>query len=102
MLTWCSMPAACPTRTGSPICAPVGECCCDDCTRVRRWLPARAEDRRGGVSVSVGCTGGQSRSVYVNERLAQARSDDGARVLVLHRELEKGLALSVSATAILA
>ncbi len=51
------------------------------------WLPALARDHRSYVTVALGCTGGQHRSVYLVERLATAF---GARWTTLrrHRELE--------------
>lgn len=54
---------------------------------LRRWLPALSGDQRGYVTVGIGCTGGQHRSVYLAERLYQRFRDRGA-VLVRHRELD--------------
>jgi len=54
---------------------------------IRRWLPALAHDQRGYVTVAIGCTGGQHRSVYMVERLGQRFADHGA-VVVRHRELD--------------
>jgi UPF0042 nucleotide-binding protein len=54
---------------------------------MRRWLPALATDQRGYVTVAIGCTGGQHRSVYMVEQLGQRFADHGATV-VRHRELD--------------
>ncbi|OYV01725.1 MAG: RNase adaptor protein RapZ [Burkholderiales bacterium PBB5] len=54
---------------------------------VRRWLPALALDQRGYVTVAIGCTGGQHRSVYIVEQLGQRFADHGA-TLIRHRELD--------------
>ena len=51
------------------------------------WLPAFAEDQRSYVTVAVGCTGGQHRSVYMVERLARRFAGHYA-TLVRHRELD--------------
>ena len=43
------------------------------------------------LMVSFGCTGGQHRSVFLAERLAdhlRAKSEDGVEVVVHHREQE--------------
>ena len=56
---------------------------------VTRWLPAYVRDGRSYLTVGIGCTGGQHRSVYLVERLG--RSFYGAvNVLVRHRELAVG------------
>ncbi len=63
---------------------------CDDVLAfVKRWLPALAEDQRSLVTIAVGCTGGQHRSVYVIDRIGQTLRAEGLRVLVSHRELEQ-------------
>lgn len=53
---------------------------------VADWLPAYVRDNRSYLTVALGCTGGQHRSVYLVEKLAQ-RFRDQARVLVRHRAL---------------
>jgi len=52
---------------------------------VRRWLPVYLQDTRSYLTVGVGCTGGQHRSVYVVEQLAQCFADYPA-LLVRHRQ----------------
>ena len=51
------------------------------------WLPALARDHRSYVTVALGCTGGQHRSVYLVERLAAAFGTQWT-TLRRHRELE--------------
>jgi UPF0042 nucleotide-binding protein len=50
------------------------------------WLPAYVRDNRSYLTVALGCTGGQHRSVWFAETLA-AHFKDQARVLVRHRTL---------------
>jgi UPF0042 nucleotide-binding protein len=56
---------------------------------LRNWLPGFEKAQRSYVTVGVGCTGGQHRSVYLVERLASALRGDFPDVLVDHRELKK-------------
>ena len=53
---------------------------------VEGWLPCFLRDNRSYLTVAVGCTGGQHRSVYFAERLA-ARLRASVPVIVRHREL---------------
>jgi UPF0042 nucleotide-binding protein len=50
------------------------------------WLPAYIRDNRSYLTIALGCTGGQHRSVWFAENLA-AHFKDKARVLVRHRTL---------------
>jgi RNase adapter protein RapZ len=50
-----------------------------------RWLDAFVDDQRSYLTVALGCTGGQHRSVYAAECLA-ARFAARAATLVRHRE----------------
>jgi UPF0042 nucleotide-binding protein len=60
----------------------------DDIGRfVDDWLPEFARDNRSYLTVAIGCTGGQHRSVYFAEALA-ARFRGQAQVLVRHREIK--------------
>jgi UPF0042 nucleotide-binding protein len=54
---------------------------------VEKWLPGFVRDNRSYLTVAIGCTGGQHRSVYLVEQLAQHFRTHGQRVLVRHREL---------------
>ena len=53
---------------------------------VAKWLPAYQRDNRHYLTVAIGCTGGQHRSVYFAEQLA-TRFTGRAPVLVRHREI---------------
>lgn len=54
---------------------------------VRHWLPALRADQRAYLTVCVGCTGGQHRSVFITETLA-TRFRRELTTLVRHRELD--------------
>lgn len=51
---------------------------------VKRWLPVYTQDTRNYLTVAIGCTGGQHRSVYVTEQLARIFADHQP-LLVRHR-----------------
>ena len=53
---------------------------------VASWLPDYARDSRNYLTVAIGCTGGQHRSVYLAERLARAFTGR-YQVLTRHRQL---------------
>ncbi|MGC2048093.1 MAG: RNase adapter RapZ [Gallionella sp.] len=53
---------------------------------VERWLPSFIADNRSYLTVAIGCTGGQHRSVYLAEKLS-AYFAHQQQVLVRHREL---------------
>ncbi|MCS4509364.1 RNase adapter RapZ [Xylophilus ampelinus] len=52
-----------------------------------RWLGTLAQDHRSYVTVGIGCTGGQHRSVYLVERLAASFAGRWV-TLKRHRELD--------------
>jgi RNase adapter protein RapZ len=52
------------------------------------WLPCYVRDNRSYLTVALGCTGGQHRSVYFAEWLAD-HFRTSARVLVRHRSLQQ-------------
>ena len=51
---------------------------------IANWLPAYVRDNRSYLTVAIGCTGGQHRSVYLAEWLA-GRFRDQVSVIVRHR-----------------
>ena len=53
---------------------------------VENWLPSFMADNRSYLTVAIGCTGGQHRSVYLTEKLAQHFKGQ-QQVLLRHREL---------------
>lgn len=48
------------------------------------WLPSFVRDNRSYLTIAIGCTGGQHRSVYLAERLASAFREQ-INVVVRHR-----------------
>lgn len=54
-------------------------------TFIEKWLPSFKSDNRSYLTVALGCTGGQHRSVYMAERLAQYFGPN-ERVILRHRE----------------
>ena len=53
---------------------------------ISRWLKALVRDHRSYVTVAVGCTGGQHRSVYLVESLAKSFGQSW-QTLKRHREI---------------
>ncbi len=63
---------------------------------LERWLPKFEANSRSYMTVAIGCTGGQHRSVYLAEMIgAEFRKQQG-NVLIRHRELEKAKEVSVT------
>lgn len=54
---------------------------------LHKWLPQFDSNNRSYITVGVGCTGGQHRSVYLCEKLRESFSGSLKSVLVRHREL---------------
>ena len=54
---------------------------------LEKWLPKFEANNRSYITVAVGCTGGQHRSVYLCERLAESFAGKISNVQVRHREL---------------
>ncbi|MDR9438339.1 MAG: RNase adapter RapZ [Halomonas sp.] len=63
---------------------------------VERWLPHYQASQRSYLTVAIGCTGGQHRSVYLAERLADRLASRHAGVRLRHRELGMQLTLPAS------
>jgi len=54
------------------------------------WLPHFIKDNRNYITLGIGCTGGQHRSVYLGQRLHQHFSQrEQVQTLVRHRELQQ-------------
>ncbi|NLO80156.1 MAG: RNase adapter RapZ [Xanthomonadaceae bacterium] len=54
---------------------------------IATWLPHFQREGRSYLTVAIGCTGGQHRSVYLAERLAEHFRQEADNVLLSHREL---------------
>ncbi len=54
---------------------------------LEEWIPRFAEDGRSYLTVALGCTGGQHRSVYMAEALVGHFRQQGLHALIRHREL---------------
>jgi len=56
---------------------------------LQRWLPRFIDNNRSYFTVSIGCTGGQHRSVYLSERLHKHFQQTFDNTQVRHREMGK-------------
>lgn len=54
-----------------------------------KWLPEFRQNDRSYVTVAIGCTGGQHRSVYMVERIANRFRNELPRVQVRHRDIDR-------------
>lgn len=63
---------------------PVQAMIADIAAFIRKWLPHYVLDTRNYLTIAIGCTGGQHRSVYVTEELARQFADHPS-LLVRHR-----------------
>lgn len=54
---------------------------------LEKWLPKYESNNRSYITVAVGCTGGQHRSVYIGEKLAEHFSPRIKNVQIRHRDL---------------
>ncbi|MBE8166946.1 MAG: RNase adapter RapZ [Shewanella sp.] len=56
------------------------------------WLPHLERNNRSYLTIAIGCTGGQHRSVYVTEQLVKYLKSSKHNVKAHHRELDNGQA----------
>lgn len=54
---------------------------------LKKWLPIFVQGHRHYITVAIGCTGGQHRSVYMVNRLQKALKADWP-IQILHREMK--------------
>lgn len=54
---------------------------------LRQWIPRYQDFRRAYLTVAIGCTGGQHRSVFVAERVAEKLSAEFGQIPTRHSEL---------------
>jgi UPF0042 nucleotide-binding protein len=60
----------------------------DLCKFLEHWLVKFEASERSYLTVSIGCTGGQHRSVFIAEMLARHFSENRQCVMVRHREIK--------------
>ena len=56
---------------------------------LQNWLPGFIANNRSYMTIAIGCTGGQHRSVFMAEQLAQRCSEHYHNVQVRHREMSR-------------
>lgn len=58
---------------------------------LKRWLPRFRSSSRSYMTIAIGCTGGQHRSVYMAQKLGLALSEEFPNVQIRHTELPSGV-----------
>lgn len=56
---------------------------------VSQWLSEFGQDNRNYVTISIGCTGGKHRSVYITEELSKLIQSAGYKTMIRHRQIHK-------------
>lgn len=56
---------------------------------ISSWLPHLERNNRSYLTIAIGCTGGQHRSVYIAESLAESYRSQREDVQIRHRELTR-------------
>ncbi len=52
-----------------------------------RWIPRFEDDDRSYLTIAIGCTGGQHRSVFLADSLAKRFQQQSLNIIIRHREL---------------
>jgi UPF0042 nucleotide-binding protein len=58
---------------------------------LEKWIPPFEDDNRAYLTIAIGCTGGNHRSVYVVERLAAQFREGRSGVLIRHRDIAQNV-----------
>jgi UPF0042 nucleotide-binding protein len=54
---------------------------------LKDWIPRFEKENRSYITISIGCTGGKHRSVYLVERITTALKQERANLSLRHRDL---------------
>ena len=55
---------------------------------LRNWFPRFEKENRSYMTVSIGCTGGQHRSVYLVEKIAAEVQQERSHISIRHRDIK--------------
>ena len=51
------------------------------------WIPKILESDRNYLTISIGCTGGHHRSVYITEKLYNSLKSKYNKIIIKHRDI---------------